>query len=87
MIIDGDNRVIITNECFFIVTFIVTDRCLPLYYWRSFHFKMYKGKESLPVVSRSFKRLKLLEDTVGLIDLTIRFDWLDRISCFNQPVF
>ena len=86
MIIDGDNRVIITNECFFIVTFIVTDRCLPLYYWRSFHFKMYKGKESLPVVSRSFKRLKLLEDTVGLIDLTIRFDWLDRISCFNQPV-
>ena len=72
MIIDGDNRVIITNECFFIVTFIVTDRCLPFYYWCSFHFKMYKGKESLPVVSRSFKRLKLLEDTVGLIDLTIR---------------
>lgn len=36
--------------------------------------------------TKSFKRLKLLEDTVGLIDLTIRFDWLDRISCFNQPV-
>ena len=71
VIIGGDNRVIITNECFFIVTFIVTDRCLPLYYWRSFHFKMYKGKESLPVVSRSFKRLKLWFHTLEtLVSIT-----------------
>ena len=59
MIIDGDNRVIITDECFFIVTFIFADRYLLFYHWHSFHFGMCKGKESLPVVSRSFKRLKL----------------------------
>lgn len=51
------------------------------------HFNLSPLKPFVPKYeTKSFKRLKLLEDTVGLIDLTIRFDWLDRISCFNQPV-
>ncbi len=63
--------VIITDKCFFIVTFIVADSCLPFYYWCSFHFGMCKDKESLSVVSRSFNRLKLWFHTLEtLVSIT-----------------
>ena len=61
MIIDGDNRVIITDECFFIVTFIFADRYLLFYHWHSFHFGMCKGKE---VIAGCFKKFQAVETLV-----------------------
>lgn len=60
VIIDGDNRVIITDECFFIVTFIVADSCLPFYYWCSFHFGMCKGKEGIAGCFKKFQAVETL---------------------------
>ena len=60
MIIDGDNRVIITDECFFIVTFIVADSCLPFYNWCSFHFGMCKGKEGIAGCFKKFQAVETL---------------------------
>lgn len=52
--------VIITDECFFIVTFIVADSCLPFYYWCSFHFGMCKGKEGIAGCFKKFQAVETL---------------------------